>query len=251
MGIVQMGPPVELVRRLQATFGIKAFVETGTFRGGTALWASHRFERVVTIERSEALYREVTRRFGHIGNIEFLFGDSRERLGEVIGGLAGPALLWLDAHWCGGPTSGDTEECPVLGEIAIVNRAKADSFVLVDDARLFMSPPPPPHRVEQWPDILTVLEALRGCERGRYLGINEDVIIAVPERARSLVAEYCREVNARAWEEHCRPAFQKGLELMYRDVVNFRRRVGRRLLRWVRVGGSGGRAMPAGGGAER
>jgi hypothetical protein len=50
MGLCNNGVPEEYVDTLQKEFGIKCFVETGTFHGATAKWAAERFEQVVTIE---------------------------------------------------------------------------------------------------------------------------------------------------------------------------------------------------------
>ena len=52
--------------------------------------------------------------------------------------------------------------------------------------------------------------------------IIEDVIIAVPNFAKSLLANYCQNVNAKAWEEygksHSESNLQKGLELIFLDM---------------------------------
>ena len=37
MGLVRMGPPIELIIKLRDDYGVKDFIETGTFRGDTAL----------------------------------------------------------------------------------------------------------------------------------------------------------------------------------------------------------------------
>lgn len=38
MGIVRMGPPEELVLLLKRDLNVSTFVETGTFKCGTAVW---------------------------------------------------------------------------------------------------------------------------------------------------------------------------------------------------------------------
>jgi hypothetical protein len=47
MELINFGVPGEYVEVLRVAFGITCFVETGTFSGRTANWASERFERVV------------------------------------------------------------------------------------------------------------------------------------------------------------------------------------------------------------
>ena len=57
MGLIRMGPPQQLIADLARRFSIEDFVETGTYQGGTALWASGVFKRVLTIEKSDQLHR--------------------------------------------------------------------------------------------------------------------------------------------------------------------------------------------------
>lgn len=222
MGLIRMGPPTGLIAQLRTEFAIENFVETGTFRGDTAGWASRHFDKVVTIEYSRELYEAAVHRFRDADNIELIFGDSKIELRKLAEQLEGAKLFWLDAHWSGGSTYGEEDQTPLLGEISAINRSSTNDFILIDDARLFTSPPQPPHRVEQWPDIATVIDALRSGTSNRYIVIIEDVIIAVPNSARTTVARYCQEVNARSWEEYARQTgitnFRKGIELIHRNL---------------------------------
>ena len=219
MGLVRMGPPVELIQTLQSAFGVASFVETGTYVGATASQMSRYFRRVYTIEASRELYDRASRNLGDIRNVECIFGDSRSCLERVASRLDGPAVFWLDAHWCGAQTCGEGDECPLIDEIRIINRCRPDGFVFIDDARHFTSPPQPPHRIEQWPDITAVLGALRPSGLDRYVVIIEDVIIAVPAPAKPTLARYCQEVKARDWAELSRQKrmsdLAKGIRLLY------------------------------------
>jgi glycosyltransferase involved in cell wall biosynthesis/Tfp pilus assembly protein PilF len=202
MGIVHLGPPIELLSKLKEVCCIATFIETGTYLGDTAYWASEVFDHVITIEAAENLYKKVIERYRHIKNIEFIYGHSREKLGDVVAGLNGAAIFWLDAHWSGGPTYGESEQCPLIDEIKIINSSEHEHFIFIDDARLFMSPPPEPHPIEQWPDIRTVISTLSSSNKARYIMIFEDVIIAVPSLAKDSVARYCQNKNTKAWKEH-------------------------------------------------
>lgn len=201
MGIVRMGPPTELISSLKKAYKIENFIETGTYYGNTAYWASQIFEHVVTIEYSETIYKKVTEKYHHVENIEFLYGDTRHRLEELLSRLKTQSIFWLDAHWSGGFTYGETDQCPIIEEIEIINRSKYENFILIDDARLFTSPPPAPNSIEQWPDITKVLNALQ-LKNDRYIAIIEDVIIAVPSSQKSTVIQYCQYTNQKAWEKH-------------------------------------------------
>jgi hypothetical protein len=193
VGIVRMGPPPELVLALRNEYSIKTFVETGTFLGGTSTWAASHFERVTTIENSRAIYERTVAAHGHIPNIEFLFGNSRDILAQVVPALQSPALFWLDGHWCGGESYGEQDECPLIDELEIVNRSSCDHFVMIDDARLFMSPPPLPHRIEVWPSIANIINTIQTKSPHTYIVIFEDVIIAVPQHAQEFLARWCQE----------------------------------------------------------
>ena len=65
-------------------------------------------------------------------------------------------------------------------------------FVLVDDARYFLAPPPPPHDVDQWPSIVEVMNALN-YGSGRFVASFEDIIVSVPNEAKAVTLEYIRK----------------------------------------------------------
>ncbi|MEG3845592.1 FkbM family methyltransferase [Microcoleus sp. herbarium19] len=196
MGTVRMGPPIEIIYKLKEVYGINNFIETGTYQGHTAYWASQLFEQVFTIEYSQHIYQKVTEKYGHIKNIDFLYGDTRTLLQNTVSQLESPSLFWLDAHWSGGPTYGESDECPLLAEIEIINRSDCEHFILIDDARLFLSPPPPPHSPQQWPDISAILNLLNSAKNSRYIVIVDDVIMAVPAPAKELIVRYCQDAIA-------------------------------------------------------
>lgn len=200
-----LGPPSELVLGLQARYGIRSFVETGTFRGDTAAWAAEHFPSMFTIEASAEFYPQARQRLTASPNVEALLGDSRRMLPSVGPSLQSSVLFWLDAHWSGGATFGVADECPLLEELEIISGLardwREDLFVLIDDARLFVSPPPLPHRAEQWPELKTVLDACAGCFNDPYIVVIDDVIVCVPRRARAYVQDYCQRVNTELWKQ--------------------------------------------------
>ncbi len=195
MGIIRMGPPTEIIYKLKEVYGINNFIETGTYQGHTAYWASQIFEQVFTIEYSQDIYQKVTEKYCHIKNIDFLYGDSRNLLDSTVSQLESSSLFWLDAHWSGGLTYGERDECPLIAEIEVINCSDCEHFIFIDDARLFLSPPPQPHLPQQWPDISAVLNLLNSGKNSRYIVIVDDVIIAVPALAKELIIQYCQGLN--------------------------------------------------------
>jgi len=202
MGLVHMGPPTELILQLKERYKLMDFIETGTYHGSTCVWAASCFDNVTTVEYCRELYDATIARHGNIQNINFIFGDSRSVLRTIVPNLTRPAVFWLDSHWSGGETYGENDQCPLIGEIHLIQKSKYAHFIFIDDARLFMSPPPRPHRIEQWPSIDEVIEALKSSSHKYYIVIVEDVLVAVPEYAKDLVASYCQEINTKAWEEY-------------------------------------------------
>lgn len=187
-----MGPPEALIMALQARLRLGDFVETGTYRGDTAAWAAGHFARVTTIELSPGYCAAAQARFRDQPNVRVLGGDSSAVLAATIPALTGPAFFWLDAHWSGLDTAGQETECPLCGELALLNATSVTHVVLVDDARLFCAPPRRPHRAELWPDLATTVALLH--DRGRrHVVLFEDVLIAVPAAEREFLSGWLQD----------------------------------------------------------
>ncbi len=184
-----MGPPESLVLSLREKTGAGDFIETGTYHGNTAAWAIGHFSRVTTIELSPEFHAAAQRRFQAQPRLRVLFGHSVGLLPDVLAGLTQPAIFWLDAHWSGGETAGRDAECPVLGEIGIINASRHTHAIMVDDARLFCVPPPRPHRPEHWPELAVVVNALHAGGR-RYVVLHEDVLVAVAAEEKGFLADW-------------------------------------------------------------
>jgi hypothetical protein len=106
--------------------------------------------------------------------------------------LAGrAALFFLDAHWCVAEgTAGQHSQCPLLEEIGAIGALSPDSVILIDDARLFLAPPPPPHEVTQWPSFDQVDAALRAASTEHELMVVNDVIAFYPRRLHGVMKAY-------------------------------------------------------------
>lgn len=170
---------------------IASFVETGTWRGSTAVWAKSHFNQVHTLEASSELYERESPLHAAHPDIHFWQGSSAIILPEVLATLSAPAVFWLDAHWSCGDTYGENDECPVLAELAAVNASDPNHIILIDDARYFLAPPPLPHQRSQWPALQDLLGLLSGLpDRPRHVIVVEDVIIAVPLPLRDSVGDW-------------------------------------------------------------
>lgn len=200
MGLIRSGPPEDLVLLIRDASGAEVFVETGTYLGQTALWAAKHFDRVVTIERSPEFHASATKACREAGNVQLILGDSRSALADIAKGSQVPIVFWLDAHWSGGKTSGRDHECPLVDELLALKRAESEALILIDDARLFLSPPPLPHDIQAWPELTSVLAHLSSLQGGpRYTVVIEDVIVSVPRRYEIVVSRYCQERSTENW----------------------------------------------------
>lgn len=180
MGAIRLGVNEDLTLKLREAFGIETFIETGTYKGGTALWASRHFHRVTTIEAYRPRYDRFTAT-ALPPNVEAIFGDSRLKLADVLAPLQVPALLWLDAHWCGeGAHNANGDECPLREELAAIlaheAAASVQHVIMIDDARLFTAPPPYPHDPAQWMTVRDIMAMVPA----RGWSIFEDVIYILP-----------------------------------------------------------------------
>jgi hypothetical protein len=179
MGIVRMGLPEEIVLYLKELSKIELFIETGTFSGWTSYWASSHFNLVKTIEFSVKFYHEAKKTHANLSNVDFIFGDSRKELTNIISKINEPAIFWLDAHWCGSESYGVNDQCPILEEIEIIISSRFENIILIDDARLFLSPPPLPNSTEYYPSVSEILSKF--VTKKYHTIIYEDALISIPK----------------------------------------------------------------------
>lgn len=193
MGAVHEAPLSTLATRLKEADHLVAFVETGTFLGNSIGWAATQFDQVITIEIDESYLGKARARHAALTNVEFLLGDSAVQLEAAISALDGPALCWLDAH-AGAGFFAPEDNCPLLAELDAVMRSPHDHCILIDDARAFLAPPPPPFNYQKWPPLEEIFQAIVK-HKPYHLAFINDVMIAVPARHRELVADYCFSVR--------------------------------------------------------
>ena len=118
-------------------FGIKTFVETGTFLGDMVEEQKAHFDYLYSVELNEALWKKATQRFKSDEHIKLLCGDSGDVLHELVPQLDAPTLFWLDGHYSGGITAMGLLNTPIAKEMEAVAKSPYQHIVLVDDARYF------------------------------------------------------------------------------------------------------------------
>lgn len=190
--------PVEMTAALASQLGLKVAVETGTYKGNGTLKLRSVFSTVYTVELSEALHNEAAKKHSAVEGITFLLGPSSEMLPVILEGLSQPAMFWLDGHWTPGLPLGAESQCPVIDEIRAIDRSAigAESCILIDDARLFLGAPPPPHRRADWPTFTELVDVLRE-KHPRTVTTLHDVIVAGPPEIQATLDDYWLGILAR------------------------------------------------------
>jgi hypothetical protein len=195
MGAISFSLDVRLLDLLTREAGLKIFFETGTFKGETLALARKYFPESHSVELSLEYYAAAARNFAgqpdvhlHQGESPALLRAHQARLQET------PTLFWLDAHWCSADaTAGENSQSPLLGELGAIGRLHPQSVVLIDDARLYLCPPPAPHHAPDWPDFHDIVRALLALSPVHRLMILDDVIIYYPQALQSRLAQFAHE----------------------------------------------------------
>jgi hypothetical protein len=187
MGVVNFGINKALVQNILKTYPVENFVETGTYLGGTSYWASTVFKQVHTIEISKELHLQAKAKYKGVNNLHFHLGDSKNLLPGIVKELKGPAVFWLDGHWCGRNTGGKHNPCPVMDELECATSLEG-SIILVDDFRYFLGPNPNDFG-ENYPSLQSIFAFLHTRLPDHYITFHDDTIICVPNEVRKSVDE--------------------------------------------------------------
>lgn len=194
MGAVSFSLDPRLVKTLQAKLRLDVFVETGTFKGDTVANLESHFNKLISVELSEALWAGAVSRFIAHPKVTILQGDSPDKLRDLKSDLKNiSALYWLDAHWCVAmSTAGGLSQCPLLRELQAIEQLNSDSVVLIDDARLFLAPPLAPHEISHWPSFHQIAAQLFSMSSDHELMVLNDVILFYPQSVKAELAAYAQ-----------------------------------------------------------
>ncbi|MEL4306300.1 hypothetical protein [Methanococcoides sp. LMO-2] len=218
MGLVNLGVPENEVEYLRDNLNLDVFVEGGTYKGTTAKKMSDKFSLVYTIEKSDAMFSLAEGSLKSINNIFLLKGDTRNHLDKILENNDN-ILFWLDAHWSGGDTYGENDECPLLEELSIIFSHDKNHIILIDDARLFLAPPPLPHKILNWPSLGDILDIV---PTNWDLLIFEDVIYIFPDQNSKHIKAFFQGLVTKRWDEYCRAnksTVLNGLKLAARGML--------------------------------
>jgi|KBSSwiStaDraftv2_1062776.scaffolds.fasta_scaffold53032_3 hypothetical protein len=131
-----------MLREYAKRYGLRVFVESGTYFGDMLEAMKADFDRIYSVELSRDLHEKAITRFQGINNIELIHGDSSIELERIMAKINQPALFWLDGHYSAGVTARGAKDTPIYEELRhILNASERGHVIIVDDARCFGTDP--------------------------------------------------------------------------------------------------------------
>jgi hypothetical protein len=127
------------IKTVAQKYGIRVFIETGTYLGDMVAAVRHDFDRIYSIELSEDLFKQAQKRFSRYKHITVVQGDSPRVMPEILRRIDVPCLFWLDGHYSAGITVKGDSVTPVFKELEhIFEHPVKNHIILIDDASLFV-----------------------------------------------------------------------------------------------------------------
>ena len=171
---------INRIKRIGREFGCQTLLETGTFYGQTVYATRNSFERVLSIEVYEPLYRYNLRQFADVDNVLLFLGDSALLLPKMIRHAEGRILYWLDGHYSGQGTGKGNDECPIFEELIQIKKLNRQTdCILIDDKRLFGIDP-------AYPALSEIEAALRAINPHYTIFYESDCILALPGKIQQI-----------------------------------------------------------------
>jgi hypothetical protein len=158
------------------TYGLKVFVETGTYYGDMVAAMKPFFDEIYSIELSSELFAISQRRFRADRHVHLVHGDSATEVEHVVKRIDRSALFWLDGHFSAGVTAKGSKDTPVFEELAHIFAAgHLPHVVVIDDARCFGTNP-------EYPTLEELLEFVRTRRPDADITVESDCVRIAPKR---------------------------------------------------------------------
>jgi len=191
MGTIKFSIPKQLIRSIVSHISIDNFVETGTFKGETAIWAAQYFKNVFTIESDTEKVKDLQKQTDLPANITLINGDSKEELSAIINKLEGRAIFYLDTHSYD-QNNKNISTCVVIDELKTLSAAK-QPVIFINDARCFLGTNPDERR-KNWPTFETIFNLLKQLFPESFVTIVDGVIVCAPKDVENIISAYSASV---------------------------------------------------------
>ena len=172
MGLFWPGIPHSLLPAIEKVFAAPfTAIESGTYKGRTAKHLADLADHVTTIEAEIEHYRKSKKRLQKRKNVTVLYGDSSDLIRSVLPPIKVNCVMWLDAHYSGGSTTGKNNPCPLTNELLQILpvRNASNTIIFIDDSRGLIGS-------SGWPILSDLVIMLN--KRGYSSIIIDDVLIA-------------------------------------------------------------------------
>jgi len=161
------------IHALQKKYGFDLFVETGTFYGQMVHAMVGRFNKVVSIEIYEPLFRLNDLAFRPRKDVTIMLGDSAKVLSSIMLIKHESILFWLDGHYSGRGTGKGEQTSPIIEELNIIlSKMPAKLCLVIDDLRLFVNE-------DGYPSKEQVVAILKEANSGFEIWEDSDALVAL------------------------------------------------------------------------
>ncbi len=126
------------VKTFAQKYGVRVFIETGTFLGDMVAAVTSDFDRIYSIELSEELFNRAAKKFAGYNHVTILHGDSFQVMPGILRQINVSCLFWLDSHYSSENAEKERGEATILMELKqICAHLIKNHVILIDDAHLF------------------------------------------------------------------------------------------------------------------
>ncbi|MBX9870528.1 MAG: hypothetical protein K2X75_00890 [Burkholderiaceae bacterium] len=155
-------------------YGVRRFVETGTYLGDTLAYMAHdKNVQCTSVELADEYYLKACDRFSSYSNVHLVRGDSGVVIPQIVESLQEPTLFWLDGHYSGAGTGRANADTPISTElVSVLGSPIKGHVILIDDARCFDG-------ANSYPHLDMLLQIVR-AQGGYEIEVSADIIRLTP-----------------------------------------------------------------------
>jgi hypothetical protein len=169
-GVVSHAIKQLAIKSFAQKFGIRVFIETGTYLGDMVAAVRNDFDRIFSIELSEDLFKHAEKKFAGYEHITIIHGDSSQVMPGILRHIHMPCLFWLDGHYSAGIAARREKETPIWKEMSYICEHPINNHViLIDDASLFVGK-------NDYPSIESMQRFVNNRLPGYIFNVQDDII---------------------------------------------------------------------------